>query len=217
MTSTTCVAMRDRMLEAEPDELEGVGASALALHVRECDACAAVAQRIVRDSRVLALAVQRAAPADVALFAARTRMPRRSLVGGAVAALAASVVLAVLVQNGIRGYAQTDGSFAVIARAPALTPDVGPRRPDAGVLSSPVLGAGLAAPVSSVAVDVAPVHGVRVADVDAVSAVPFVVPSEGTEPAMANERSVVSVTPPRGRRAAVMQGRNAKVTVVWFY
>ena len=47
MSGLSCEEIREEMLVAEMDELRGIGESDVAQHVRTCDACAAVARRIL--------------------------------------------------------------------------------------------------------------------------------------------------------------------------
>ena len=43
----SCAAIREEMLVAEIEDLRGIGESDVAKHVRTCDACAAIAQRLL--------------------------------------------------------------------------------------------------------------------------------------------------------------------------
>lgn len=52
--ATACAEMRERLLEADPAELLGVGGSTIALHVASCAACAAAARKILRSQEELA-------------------------------------------------------------------------------------------------------------------------------------------------------------------
>jgi predicted anti-sigma-YlaC factor YlaD len=209
----TCNEVLELMLEADAEELEGRGAGAVAQHVRECARCRAVAQAIVSDSQLLAVSVRRSAPVDLTTFAARTRFSRRALIGGAVAALAASVLFVVLVQNGMRAYVQADKSFAVVTTVPQLPPGVGPARPGIAVVDVATPG--------TVSVTLStPATPLRFADVQPVPAVRYQPPAgDQTAPAasVADTDRRVRVRPHAGRRATIMRGHNPKVTVVWLY
>ncbi len=50
---SACDEVRDLLLEAEPDELRGVGSTTVAEHVRACLRCARVANRILDDTDLL--------------------------------------------------------------------------------------------------------------------------------------------------------------------
>jgi hypothetical protein len=76
------------LLGAEREELEGRGTSALAMHVRECARCGAVAARLVADTRVLAAEVAaRPARAHMRRISAAPLIWGGSFVGAAVLAL----------------------------------------------------------------------------------------------------------------------------------
>ena len=53
----TCEMMRERLLDAELDELAGHGSSPVAVHVRGCARCRAVAEQLIGDTRRLAEAI----------------------------------------------------------------------------------------------------------------------------------------------------------------
>jgi hypothetical protein len=203
--------MLEAMLEADVDELEGRGSGALARHVRECAKCGAVAQKLVADSQLLGVVVRRSAPLDFASFAARTRFSRRTLVGGGVAAIAASVLFVLLVQKGMRGYAEGGPALGIVHRAVPATPGLAPGRlPMAASPDSVRAGAAIPAGAHRV-------EPQRFADAMPIVPVVFEVPAAVADKAAVAEVPVVSVTPPPGKRAMVWRGRNPKITVVWLY
>lgn len=53
-TYEACAQYRAALLSADPDELRGLGASALARHIQECARCASDAQRILGTTAMLA-------------------------------------------------------------------------------------------------------------------------------------------------------------------
>src|SRR5260370_24295604 len=85
----TCEPMLVAILDADPNELAGLGDSAVALHLRTCARCRAVAGRVLDETHLLADAVARAdaAPgATVRRSVARARLARPLVVGGVLAA-----------------------------------------------------------------------------------------------------------------------------------
>ncbi len=98
-----CRDARDLMLQADPDELTGEGAGALASHLRSCAACATAAARIARAQMDLARSLDGIAAGTDPIAAARRawtagpakrRWPVAALVP--LAAAAAAVVILVL-------------------------------------------------------------------------------------------------------------------------
>ena len=82
--TTTCRAMLARMLEADLGDLTGRGDDALAMHVRECVTCRAVADRLARDTELLARSIRSAyRTSDVAersRFTVAHRVPTAALI-----------------------------------------------------------------------------------------------------------------------------------------
>jgi hypothetical protein len=73
-----CAAIRELMLEAELDELRGIGGGDVANHIRECASCAAYAQSILRsygqlDAGLTGMSTQ-TAPATVIPMQSRRRL-----------------------------------------------------------------------------------------------------------------------------------------------
>jgi predicted anti-sigma-YlaC factor YlaD len=71
-----CAGVRPLLLEAEPEDLAGVGSSHVAAHVRTCGACGAVAARILDETARLDGFLARA-PAAPDVDALVTRAQRR--------------------------------------------------------------------------------------------------------------------------------------------
>lgn len=111
-----CAEVRELLLEAEPEELRGVGTSAVAEHVRACRACAHIAGRILAETEVLRAylddaptpplgeilrraGVARAAEVAPAVAAGRT-IPRRWLWAPAAAAAAVAALFVALESRG---------------------------------------------------------------------------------------------------------------------
>jgi anti-sigma factor RsiW len=106
-----CRVALERLLDAEPAELEGRGDSELAAHVRGCTRCGALAARLTRGQAELARALDALGPrldVEAALAAVRVRPLRASAWRRTVAwgtPLAAAAVLAsvILVRGWNRG------------------------------------------------------------------------------------------------------------------
>jgi len=98
---TSCDDVRERLLEADLPRLQGDDSSDLAIHLRMCEACRAVASQLVAGEAELRQALERLEPeasaeqaALRAMREARARNRRRPL---AVSVLAAAAGLAALV------------------------------------------------------------------------------------------------------------------------
>jgi len=185
----TCHTMLERMLAAEPDELLGRGETALAVHLRECGRCRAVAHQLLQETGALVNAMARdarpVAPVPP-LSAGRRRWTRQRAVVGGVLAVAGMVVAALLwspprdVQPG-----------------PA-TPTLAPAAPAPGVVNGLPMGAErypAARPIMA----------------EAVAGAAVTTSPERLAPA------TLIVRPPSGVRAAVLQTANPTITVVWLY
>ena len=124
----SCEQARDAMLDAEPDELRGVGASALAAHVRECARCRAAAATLLGGTAALARALDDGVAArarDVLPMpvGARSRRARPAL--AAAIPLAAAAALALL----------------FVGRGVLVRDRIGPYTPPVSVPSAPVVNA----------------------------------------------------------------------------
>ncbi len=100
----TCAEARDRMLEADLDELAATAATELGAHLLACDACRAAAETIRTAERGLGERLAAARPrgddaeavARAVTIARRRRLVRRSAGGVALAAAAAVAALLLL-------------------------------------------------------------------------------------------------------------------------
>jgi hypothetical protein len=182
--------MRERMLEADVEELEGRGTSLLATHVRECAACAGIARGLVRDTRVLAAVAERSPSGVVALVPRRRRNGSYLMIGGAAAAIAASVLF--VAQRSARSDAVSAPAFVT---APAVLAAIG----------------------DTVVSQMLPLNVRRFADATPVVAVPLVPVIAAPALPVADGPAMVRVDPPEGVRAAVMQTGNPSITVVVLY
>jgi hypothetical protein len=190
----TCTDVLTRLLEAEREELEGQGPSSVAVHVRECVRCRAVASQLLSDTRVLA--AQQVAARDAATRSVRRAARRPVLWGGA---LAAAAGVAFFLMAGRRVPASSG------VQAPALV------HSNPGVV--PAMNPASLVPMSRRAA----VRATRLAEVAAATPVRFVASQELERPMPRGDASGVSVSPPAGTRAAVLATRNAGITVVWLY
>ena len=188
----TCTQMLERLIEADPDALAGRGTSDVAAHVRECGRCRAVAGQLLADTRVLAGTVASGA------------VVRRIRPTPIVLALAAAAALAFVMLPG----QPTTPSAIVPSRAPvvAATPQI-----VAPVVVSAALRPVVRAPASSQAA-AAPAPRGQIA-----RAYPPAVPLTLTPMQVPTEVSYdqVAITPPPGKRAAVMRTSDPAITVVW--
>lgn len=98
-----CKTALERLLEADPAELSGGGESELAVHLRECDRCTAIAARLLAGQQELAGALGELGPltgVENALRKARARsrqIARRRNAWRAAAPLAAAAAVAAAV------------------------------------------------------------------------------------------------------------------------
>ena len=107
---TTCAEVRDLLLEAEPEELRGHGASPVAEHLRTCPGCARLAAAILEETAQLEAWLEAEPSVPVAEILTRAgipvgprptlRLPRRSRwVWAPAAAAAAIAVLFVAIES----------------------------------------------------------------------------------------------------------------------
>ena len=95
----TCADARERVLEADRDDLAGATDSDLSLHLRSCAGCRVAADRILEGERELGRALAAAAPrraADDAVLTATRRGVRRRWMWRSAPLLAAALFAAVL-------------------------------------------------------------------------------------------------------------------------
>src|SRR5690242_1692118 len=93
----TCESMRERLLAAELAELDGIGSSPVAAHVRECARCRAIADQLLADTRLLGAEVERL---SVQASARVERVSRRRYL--AIGTLAAAALAFVVVTRSAR-------------------------------------------------------------------------------------------------------------------
>ena len=190
----TCEYALEAMLDAERSELDGNGGTPLSTHLRDCARCRGVASRLVQDTMLLAHALPPASVKRPARHAAPTLVPAFAL---------AAIVLAVTLRSRSAGEPVSTAPPATntVARVAPAVPSPAPPTPNA------------AAPTRATRVRQTPLRAfarptavapVRFARAVASSTVPV---SPGT----------VTVTPPAGTRATVMQTSNPKLVVVWLY
>lgn len=190
----TCTQMLERLIEADPDALAGRGNSDVAVHVRECARCRALATQLLAETRLLATVVERGAA---------VRRIRSSVIIPALAA-AAAVAFVMLPDQ------PTKPAIVFPSRAPAVavTPNVvapvvvAPALPSTKRTSTPAAVASTSAPRRQLA------RAYPVAT--PIAAMPLQVPAEISY-------QQVAVTPPPGKRAAVMRTSDPAMTVVWVY
>jgi hypothetical protein len=191
----TCTSALELMLDAEPSELDADGVTPLSTHLRDCVRCRRVASRLGQDTLLLTqmLPVARVRPSG--RRAGPTLVPVFAL---------AAIVMAVMSRSRsddtptlIPPPVQTAGPAVA-----AVVPSPAPPTPNAAAAPIQVTRARQASlRAFAPAVAVAPV---RFEPVASKSSVPV---SPGT----------VTVTPPAGTRATVMQTSNPKLVVVWLY
>ena len=228
----TCSNMLDQMLEAELDELAGVGSSPVSVHVRECARCRAIADHLSRDTYALALALPPAA--EEPRIVARDVRPISRRWGRATT-LGLAAVLALMI--GRRWIAPeppaTLRSTEASGKLPALgavTVNAPSSRSAASVARQPMQAAGRTSPsarrsatlpdrvglAGQTRVKIAPlvaraVDGVAMQRATAISPVRFDVRQVGSL------GSPVTADPPAGVQANVIRTSTPGVTVVWLY
>ena len=183
-----CETMLARLLDADRDELEGRGASEVAVHVRECARCGAVAARLLADTSVLAAHVATAARAG---RSPRREFPRPMLWGGALVAAATFAVW--LMPARTARVVGPSNMAAVVAKATVPAP---------AIREQPLVR----------------YRETRFADAVAATPVRLVASQLTEPPiVMVGDSTGVAVSPRAGRRSAVLATRNEKITVVWLY
>lgn len=212
-----CDVMLDRMLEAGATELDGVGDTVIARHVRECARCRRVARVLRDDTARLSIAVAGASQRHalhVGEFRARERHPRYVTPTSVGAVLVAAALLLMLFPRGKPADVDSGAPPFVANDVPKLT----------GVRPVPASHTGpVVAPVPSIPAGARQYVPRAFARAQTVAAVPVefnesdasvfdVAPTDVD----AIESDVV-VTPPSGVRAAVMRGVAPGVTVIWLH
>ncbi|HKS07812.1 MAG TPA: hypothetical protein VJR92_16025 [Gemmatimonadaceae bacterium] len=185
--------MLDRMLEADLAELDGVGDTVIARHVRSCERCRAVARQLRAETKVLA--------------AATAGAPRFVSVKAVGAVLAAATLVLMLLPRGSAIDVDAGAVRAAGNDAPTVT----------GVRTDPQNTDSLI-PIGARQFTARPF-----ARAQAVAAVPvaFDASNDGAFDVVPGDvnavESDVVVAPPAGVRAAVMRGSAPGVTVIWLH
>ena len=78
---TDCAIIRDELLDAAPDELAGVAATALATHVRDCPRCGPLARMLLDEQSRLGSAIALIEPRMSAAAAASDVLALQPVVG----------------------------------------------------------------------------------------------------------------------------------------
>lgn len=191
----TCTQMLERLIEADPATLAGRGSSDVATHVRECARCRAVADQLLAETRLLASAVERGAV---------VRRIRPIVLAPALAA-AAALAFVMLPDR------PTSPPATIPSRSPvvSITP----------VVVTPVVVSPSLTPVVRPSVRPA-VASTRAPQPRIAQAYPLATPISATPLAPTPSEisfEQVAVTPPPGKRAAVMRTSDPAITVVWVY
>ncbi|MEX2154377.1 MAG: hypothetical protein WD825_13640 [Gemmatimonadaceae bacterium] len=191
----TCTQMLERLIEAEPAALAGRGNSDVASHVRECARCRAVASQLLADTRMLALAVDRGAV---------VRRIRPIMIAPALAG-AAALAFAMLPDQPSSPTTLGRSRAPVVAVTPVVV---------APAVVSPALPAVVwSRTLTTVASTPAPRPQVARAYPPAT---PLIANPMQVAPTEISYQQV-AVTPPPGKRAAVMRTSDPAITVVWVY
>ncbi len=206
----TCNAMIERMLEADADELLGHGATPLAVHLRECARCRAVASQLVAETRSLTVALGHARP-PIPAPPGRVRPGMGPVRWGPAAGgiLVAAVAVFIVVWPARRA-ALSSGSappHAVAAPTTAANSGAGPRPNSRAPSSIP--------PRLSSFAGGSPILADRYAPPEPIAPVPITSASVGPEPTPHGHR--LAVRPPPNVRAAVLQTADPTITVVLIY
>ena len=203
-----CSDMLMRLLEAERDELEGVGNSLVAAHVRDCATCQAVARRLLANTMLLVEHVETQDAGKrmgVSAKSRRSQMVSRGVLwGGALAATTAAAMLLAPARQAPGARSTPASTFVRAVPTPAAD-------------TSPRASSRRKAPPAHAQNDLIPVQATRFPDAVAATPARFVA-SQPTEQRVAGAELLgVSVAPPVGTRSVVLATRNPKITVVWLY
>jgi hypothetical protein len=202
----TCTQMLERLIEADPDALAGRGSSDVAAHVRECARCGAVARQLLADTSLLAATVN-----------AKGAIVRRMRPAPIVLALAAAATVAFLMLP------QQPGARPELAVQPPASVAVQP----APASQAPAISPPSSSPVAAESRERRAEHRAPSAERRAPSpashlarAYPAAIPIRVSPMSLTSsepEQQQVVVTPPAGKRAAVMRTGDPAITVVWVY
>jgi hypothetical protein len=179
--------MRELMLAADLDELVGIGESPFAAHVRQCEGCRLVANRIASGTRRFGAELALAGPSALTASPTglRRRAPRSLLVVAVGVAAAASIAL----------IAHWPLQPVPVAAMPVV--ELAPNE-------APATATSFDGPTFD-----GPTFDAPVVDAATVDAIP--------ELTLAPPLGQVSVEVPEGRSAVVMQTRNPSMTVIWLH
>jgi len=191
----TCEYALEAMLDAERSELDVNGATPLSAHLRDCARCRRVASRLVHDTLLLAHALPLAPVKRPAWRAAPTLVPAFAL---------AAIVLAVTLRP--RSAAEPTSTPSPARNTVAV---VAP----SGLSPAPSTPNAASAPTRAARVRHAPLR----AFAPATAVVPVRFARAVTSSPVPVSPATVTVTPPAGTRATVMQTSNPKLVVVWLY
>jgi hypothetical protein len=116
----TCIEARAALLEADLEELRGTADTPLARHLRDCAACRAAAERIVRTEGALARRLAALPPRREALRTPATRRRTRHPWRWAVPLAAAATIVALIVTR--PGQRPPPGDAPVASGRPGPSP-----------------------------------------------------------------------------------------------
>jgi hypothetical protein len=217
-----CNDALELLIDADLDELAGQGGSPLAVHVRDCARCRAVAAQLALDTQALGRALEpdavRVQPlgARRQVAGARRMVPRGVVAAGAMAAGLGLVVLAVRPGGDLR---RTTASGRATAPPPAVliasAPSPGSRQSTVDVVAGPKARFAKSAPTARRSLGTLATAR-RFAD--PVPATPVkLVASQSVAARATGDPGGVTVTAPQGTRVAVLKTGSATITVVWLY
>ena len=194
----SCEAALERLLDAEPWELNPTAGTALGMHLRDCARCRRVAAQVTQDTQQLAVAM-RAIPVRP-----RNALVRRPVMVPVLAMSA--VVFAVLWPARPAEPPASRDVPPVVVQVPP--PEASPSAPPSA--SPPDVEAPVRTPAMKPASPRAFARAVPLAPVRLDPA------REESQP-LSVETSGVTITPAQGTRATVMHTSNPKLLVVWLY
>ena len=199
-----CSAALEAMLDAEPQELEGLGTTTLAMHLASCDRCRRVADQVLEETHLLAAALTRVSSPARARRTVSVPLRQALIPAGLVAAALLAVVWRSPDAPVTAGVSAVPTPPAAPVQDTAVpTPVTSDAEPVAGQRSAPALGRAFPAPKSLAAVQIQVTP-------EPLTPTRFASPPGGA-------RAAVSVDAPDDYRVAVIRTANPKFTVVWLY
>jgi hypothetical protein len=196
----TCDQALELMLDADLSDLSVPSATPLGEHLRGCAWCRRVGTTLVADTHSLAAAMA------MPIVDRRSRWTRRAYESVPLA-VAAGILVMLTVQVWQLSPVVNEPNVlpTVIVNAP-LPPPVAPTR-----VTPPV-------PTVKAVVKAAPVAPLRAFPAPRpITTVAMIIPASAATPSPVVASNEVSVTPPVGTRAVVMQTGDPKLVVVWLY